>query len=100
MSQPHPPLTQYDLADHPELAALQILDCALEMAKFAIIAVHPELTDSDPAAVASDIEVLAAEHVLIGADTLQRLVESYRAAVKTDPDWGQLSLPGVDDQLF
>lgn len=80
---PYSTITPSDLGDHPELAVLEILDSAIGMAKFAIIAVHPELTDADPATVLSDIEVLAAEHLLIAVDTLQRVIASYRAVIKT-----------------
>lgn len=96
----HPGVTPSDLGEHPELAALEILDCALGMAKFAIIAVHPELTDDDLATVPSDIEVLAAEHVLITVDALQRVVATYRSVIKKDDRWVQLSLRGVDADPF
>ncbi|MEK7757420.1 MAG: hypothetical protein AAB385_09460 [Planctomycetota bacterium] len=100
MSNPHPSVTPADLYEHPELAVLAILDSALMMAKFAIIAVHPELTDADPAAVPSTIEELAAAHVVDAVDTLQRVTESYRGIIKTDARWVRVSLQGSQDDPF
>lgn len=100
MSNSHPSVTPSDLSEHPELAVLEVLDSALGMAKFAIIAEHPELTDADPGAVPSDIEVLAAEHVLIAIDTLQRVTASYRSVISTDARWVQLSMRRVHDDPF
>lgn len=84
MSNRHPCVTPSDLGEHPELATLEILDSALMMAKFAIIAVHPELADADPAAVPSTIELLTAAHVLNAVDTMQRGTELYREVIKMD----------------
>lgn len=101
MSHPHPGITPADLGDHPELGVLQILDSALEIAKFAIIAVHPELTDPDPdPAAAPDVEVLAAEHVLISVDTLLRVIASYRGIIQADHRWVQLSVRSDHDDPF
>lgn len=100
MSNRHLSLTPSDLGEHPELATLEILDSALMMAKFAIIAVHPELTDADPDAVPSDIEVLAAAHVLNAVDTLRRGTELYRDVIKTDDRWVRLSLQDAHDDPF
>lgn len=100
MSDPHPGVTPSDLREHPELAILEVLDSVLGMAKFAIIAANPELTDVDPDADPSDIEVLAAEHVLIAIDTLHRLAASYRRTIKPNARRVQLSLRGVHDDPF
>ena len=97
MSNRYPSVTPSDLGDHPELATLEIPDSALMMTKFAIIAVHPDLADIDPAAVPSTIEELAAAHVLNAVDTLQRGTELYRGVVKTDARWVRLSLQGTHD---
>ena len=100
MSNPHARVTPYDLGEHPELAVLEVLDSALGMAKFAIIAAHPELTDADPDAAPSDIEVLAAEHVLVAVDTLLRITATYRKVIRADARWAQLSLRGDHDDSF
>lgn len=100
MSNQHPDVAPSDLREHPELAVLAVLDTALDMAKFAIIAANPELTEADPDADPSDIEVLAAEHVLIAIDTLRQLAASYRRAIKPDARWIQLSLRNAHDDPF
>lgn len=100
MSNPRPSVTPSDLAEHPELAVLAILDSALGMAKFAIIAAHPELTDADPASGPCTIEVLAAEHILIGVDTLQRVTASYRRVIKMDARWVQALLRNDHEDPF
>lgn len=100
MSNPQPGVTPSDLRERPELAVLEVLDSALAMTKFAIIAANPELTDADPERELSDIEVLAAEHVLIAVDTLQRVAASYRRAVKPDAHWVHIPLRGVHDDPF
>ena len=100
MSNPHPSVTPSDLSEHPELAVLEILDSVLGMAKLAIIAANPELTDADPDAAPSDIEVLAAEHVLVAVDALHRVAATYRRAIKAGGRWATLSLPGHHDDPF
>ena len=100
MSNSHPTVTPSDLGEHPELAVLEVLDAALGMVKFAIIAAHPELTDADPGVGPSDMEVLAAEHVLIAVDTLQRVTATYGRVIQTDPRWVQLSLRGIHTDPF
>ena len=100
MSDPHRSVTPYDLGEHPELAVLEVLDSASGMAKFAIIAAHPELADADPDAAPSDIEVLAAEHVLVAVDTLLRVTATYRKVIKADARWVQFSLQGDHDDPF
>ena len=100
MSSRQPSVTPADLGEHPELATLEILDSALMMAKFAIIAVHPELTDADPAATPRTIEELAAAHVLNAVDTLQRGTELYRGVIKPDARWVRLSLLNAHDDPF
>lgn len=100
MSSPHPSVTPDDLGEHPELAVLEVLDSVLGMVKFAVIAVHPELTDADPGAIPSTIEALAADHLLIAADTLQRVATTYRRIIQTDARWMQLSPEGAHDDPF
>ena len=100
MSHLHPPITPPDLADHPELGVLVILENALEIANFAIIAAHPELVDADPASAPNDMEALAADHVLIAADALLRHIASYRTAIRAEPYWAQRSHQGSGDVDF
>jgi hypothetical protein len=100
MNREHPGVTPSDLIDRPELAVLQILNSTLEIAKFAIIAAHLELTDADPAAVPSNLEALAADHVLQAADALLRAIASYRSVIKTQACWVQQSSSGLANAPF
>lgn len=100
MNSRHPHVTPANLGEFPELATLEILDTALTMAKFAVIAQHPELGDADPAVVPSTIEALAAAHVVTTVDMLQRVIESYRGVVNADAHWTRLSLRVAADDPF
>jgi hypothetical protein len=100
MRQPYRTITPDDLGDHPELAALEILDSALDTTKVAVIAVHPELTDMDPDALPLDLERFAAEQVLIAADLLQRAIATYRAVSTTGAYWSRRSSPDLADTPF
>jgi hypothetical protein len=100
MNHQAPDITPLDLGDHPEIAVLLVLDSALATAKLAIIAVHPELNDADPAVVPSNLEALAADHVLTAADGLRRAIASYRALVTRDVHWTQFTLPGLASPSF
>lgn len=100
MNREHPDITPSDLIDRPELAVLQILNSTLGIAKFAIIAAHLELTDADPDVVPSNLEALAADHVLFAVDALQRAIASYRGVIKTHACWDQPSSSGLADEPF
>lgn len=95
-----PCLTPLDLTEHPELAVLEILASALDTAKFAIIAAHPELDDADPDTPPTDVEVLAAEHIIIAASAMKHVIASYRGAIRAAPHWSRLSLHGGGDDPF
>lgn len=96
----HSTLTPYDLGDNPHLAVLEVLHTALAMTRLALIAAHAELTEIDPAAVPSDIQVLAAEHVLAAAHTLERALVTYRRVTDTEPHWVQTPSRGVEAEPF
>ncbi len=100
MPNPQPSVTPSDLSEHPELAVLEVLASAAQMAKFAMISIHPELNDADPAASPSTIQVFAAEQLLIAVDTLQRVAASYRRLTKTDARWMQPPLRDVHHDPF
>lgn len=85
MNHLHADITPTDLGEHPELGVLQVLDNALEIARFAIIAAHPELADAD--AAPGDMETLVADHVLIAADAMRRLIGSYRSVIRAEALW-------------
>ena len=75
--------TPDELDEAPELAALALLDAAIDQAVFALIAQHREIVDSNdlvglpPAAWVADLLASAAHH-------LQHLVEQYRLAALDD----------------
>lgn len=100
MNHTHPGITPPDLGDHPELAVLEILDSTLGIAKCALIAAHPELIDADPGVVPSGLEAFAADHILIAAEALQRVIASYRGVIKTDACWVHLPSSGLADPQF
>ena len=76
-----PPVVQLGLA--PELAALALLEAALEVASAALVAAQPELLhpdlgpSSDPADVAS--------RIIAQALTLCGTIQRYRIALVVDP---------------
>jgi hypothetical protein len=82
MNHEHSGITPTDLIECPELAVLEVLDSALKVAKFALLAAHPELTDTDT--VPSCLETLAADHFLSAADALQQAMASYRSVIKRE----------------
>lgn len=84
MNHERPGITPSDLIERPELAVLEVLDSALGIAQFALLAAHPELTEADPATVPTDLESLAADHILGAADALQRAIASYRSVIKRE----------------
>lgn len=92
----HSTLTPCDLVENPHLAVLEVLLTALAMTRLALIAGHPELTDMDPTAAPCDIQVLAAEHVLGAADTLERALVTYRRVTATHACWVQIPLGGAE----
>jgi hypothetical protein len=100
MNHKDPGITPSDLVDRPELAALQILDSTVEIVRFALLAAHPDLTDSDPGTTPCDIEALAAEHVLLAAEALQRVIASYRGVIQSGAHWVKLPLPRPSDAAF
>lgn len=77
-------ITPSELFERPELAVLQVLDHTLGIARFALTAAHPELTDADPAVVPRTLEALAADHVMTATDALTRAIASYRRALAAD----------------
>lgn len=87
--------TPDDLGDHPELAALDILDSTLDVVRIAIIAAHRELADADPAVAPHDLEELVADHILSATDAMQRHIATYRRVVKLKSRCFKPTLPGL-----
>ncbi len=75
--------TPDDLYEAPELAALAILDAALDHADTAVIAQHREITDND-GLVGLPPVTWVADHLVVAMRDLQRLILRYREAALDD----------------
>jgi hypothetical protein len=75
-----PRATPEQLAEAPELAALEILDCAAHVAYRALLATSPELLDHDFLLEHANItpQLCLGAAVLSALDTLTVAVERYR----------------------
>jgi hypothetical protein len=67
------------LAQAPELAALALLDVALELSVRALLAEHPTLQLQEPRLEAASLR--SAQRVLVAVYPLQRAVHRYRESV-------------------
>ena len=76
--------TPMQLTEAPELAALFLLEAALETAGRALFAAHPELETADFYADAPDLtgDALAADAVLTHVDALSAALQRYRALLR------------------
>lgn len=75
-------ITPWDLLEAPELASLTTLRDVLRITNFAIIAAHPEIAEPDFGQNLMDPEARIGNRILDAADGLQRLIRSYRRAVR------------------
>lgn len=75
-----PPLTVEQLWVAPELAALAVLDAAIDAAVLAIGAVYPEMADHDPDDMTDSLR--AANVVLDDARTLASALARYRLILR------------------
>jgi len=84
----NPPVTPNDLRSDPELAILDALDHTIGLAVYALVAIYPELTDSEIAAWRQDDATagLAAGHLIACTKELQTSVSHYRDAIRRDPE--------------
>jgi len=93
------PATPEQLAEAPELAALEILDCAAHVATRALLATSPELLDHDflleHASITPRLCLGAA--VLSALDTLTVAVERYRVHLD---QLASLRLRNTDNNAF
>ncbi len=78
------PVTPNDLRSDPELAILDALDHTLGLAVYALVAIYPELTDSEIPAWRQDPSTtgLAARHLIASTQELQSAVGDYRDAIQ------------------
>jgi len=93
------PATPERLAEAPELAALEILDCTAHVASRALLAASPELLDHDflleHASITPQLCLGAA--VLSALDTLTVAVERYRVHLE---QLASLRLRKTQDNAF
>jgi len=79
----HPPLTPDNLRRDPELAILAALDHTLQLAVYALVAIYPDLTDSDtPLWRPQDAEIdRAANHLVAATQPLRHAIREFRTAI-------------------
>ena len=95
MTSPEPAPTPPELDVAPECASLCIVEHALYVAMFALVAANPRVTDCDLTRGLDKVEVLA-EAIIKSADALQTMLRRYREAATQ-----QQSTDGIgDDNLF
>jgi len=88
---PTPP----EIADAPELAALESADHALELVYRSLVAANPELVDQEPRAAAEPPPLLElASDLIHRAAALQALIALYVEQLDSD------RLSGFDDVTF
>jgi hypothetical protein len=101
MSMRLPLSTPDELAEEPELAPLEILGSAAEIARRALLAAHPELTCRD--FIGEDPDVTPRQCIAAGIlATLEVLIESvehYRAHLDNVAARGPLKRRRDDDDL-
>jgi hypothetical protein len=73
-------ITPETFAAAPELAVLALLDEALRIARYALLAAQPSLV-GEPPAWRVDPELVAARHLLRDATTLERSIARYRQRI-------------------
>ena len=75
-----------DLLENPELAALAILDAALQQTVYALLAAHPELAVGDTLETcwASGPALWTADSVHEHIAQLQHAIERYRQALEAE----------------
>ncbi len=80
----HPPVTPNDLRREPELAILDALDHTLRLAVYALVAIYPELSDSErPFWRRQDSATgHAASHLIACSNELELAVCRYRTAIR------------------
>jgi len=87
---PDPFPTPPEIADVPELAILSALEHTLDLARYALLAAHPQLGDSECPDRLRDRSPAraAADRFLAAAAPLRRALDAYRRAVTPSPHQG------------
>jgi hypothetical protein len=75
-------ITPWDLLEAPELASLATLRDVLRITNFAMIAAHPEIAEPEFRRDLAEPEARIANRIIDLADGLQRLIRSYRQALR------------------
>ncbi len=80
---PHPPPTPDALRRDPELAILAALDHTLQLAVYALVAIYPDLTDSDrPLWRREDTAIdRAANHLVAATEPLTHAISEFRTVI-------------------
>lgn len=86
MTQTQSALTPPDLAEHPQLATVELLRKTLELTRMALFAAHPELHADDYLPDAFGPEVEDAVHVIVTIDTLLPVLKAYQEVVQAGQD--------------
>jgi hypothetical protein len=79
----HPTVTPNDLRRDPELAIFDVLDHTLKLTVYALVAIHPELTDPErPFWLHEDSGTGRAAKLVVGcSEELIKAVCDYRTAI-------------------
>ena len=79
-------VTPDDLRSDPELAIFDVLDHTIGLAVYALVAIYPELTDSEIPAWRQDHSTasLAARHLIACTQGLRVALGNYRDAILRD----------------
>ncbi len=78
-----PPITPNDLRRDPELAILDTLDHTLKLAVYALVAIYPELTDSERPFWRREVSATghAARYLIACSEELELAICGYRTAI-------------------
>ena len=79
----HPPVTPNELRTDPELAILDALGHTLELAVYALVAIYPELTDSERPYWHSEDSAAGKEaaHLIACGERLETAICRYRTTI-------------------
>ena len=71
----------FDLEDHPQFAALEILASVLQVAEQALLSAHQDLAAGEEPNAAAEPQDWIADSILLQSHFLQQLLQRYRTAV-------------------
>lgn len=94
MTRPESTPTPPELARAPECAALSLVDNALYITAFALLAANPRVVDEDFEPRDLDRKEILAEAIIKQTEALQSALRRYRDVVGDCPRWA------IDDDPF